>query len=369
MLKKEFLQMFRDPRMRIVIFGVPVIQLIVLSFALTLDVTDIPAAAYDQDRSAESRALMARFSSSGYFEITDHIHSDEEMTDKLDAGDARVVIRIPPGFEKDLIGGSTTRLQIIADGTDSNTASIVFGYVSEIIAGYNQDKLREHIVSRFGPQAVPGEIVIEHRAWYNENLESRYYYVPGLIGVMLILVSIVVASIAIVREKEMGTIEQVMVTPIRKTEFILRKTVPYLIIGYIIMTAMFIVAFLIFGIYIKGSLLILYALTGVYLVGNLGLALLISVSARSQQQALLTAFFILMPAVLLSGFVFPIHNMPLIVQYATYLNPMRWYMEILRGVVIKGVEIQDMARAIFWQSLLAVVFLLIAIKRFKKTLE
>jgi ABC-2 type transport system permease protein len=216
---------------------------------------------------------------------------------------------------------------------------------------------------------VPVEIVIEQRAWYNENLESRYYYVPGLIGVMLLLVSIVVASIAIVREKEMGTIEQVMVTPIRKIEFVLGKTVPYLITGYIVMTFMFIIALIIFGIHIKGSVLLLYLLSGVYLAGNLGIALLISVSAHTQQQALLTAFFILMPAVLLSGFIFPIHNMPVAVQYASYLNPMRWYMDILRGIIMKGVGAHALMKAILWQALLAVSFLIIATYRFRKTLD
>jgi ABC-2 type transport system permease protein len=369
MLVKEFLQMFRDPRMRVVIFGMPVIQLVVLSFALTMDVTDIPTAVYDQDNSVTSRELTAQFGNSGYFDILEYIPSNDRMVEMLDEGHARVVIRIPSDFEEDLMNRTTADLQVIADGTDSNTTSIVFGYVTQIVAQYNREKLRERFVSMFGTQAVPGEITIQQRAWYNENLQSRYYYVPGLIGVMLILVSIVVASIAIVREKEMGTIEQVMVTPIGKTEFILGKTVPYLITGFIIMFVMFVIAFLVFGIRIKGSMLLLTVLTGIYLVGNLGIALLISVTSRTQQQALLTAFFVLMPAILLSGFVFPIHNMPVPVQYATYLNPMRWYMEVLRGVILKGVGIQALSNAILWQTILAVSFLIVAISRFRKTLD
>jgi len=369
MLVKEFLQMFRDPRMRVVIFGMPVIQLVVLSFALTMDVTDIPTAVYDQDNSTASRELTARFGSSGYFEIKEYIRSRGRMAELLDTGDVRVVIGIPSDFEEDLMGRATADLQVIADGTDSNTTSIVFGYVSQIVSQYNLEKLRKRFASRFGQQAAPGGIEIEQRAWYNENLQSRYYYVPGLVGVMLILVSIVVASIAIVREKEMGTIEQVMVTPIGKAEFILGKTVPYLITGYIIMAVMFAIAYLVFGIRIKGSMILLTVLTGVYLVGNLGIALLISVTSRTQQQALLTAFFVLMPAILLSGIIFPIHNMPAAVQYATYLNPMRWYMEVLRGVIIKGVGIQALSKAILWQTILAVSFLLVAISRFRKTLD
>jgi len=369
MLVKEFLQMFRDPRMRAVIFGMPVIQLVVLSFTLTMDVTDIPTAVYDQDNSVASRELAAQFGNSGYFEIEEYIHSRSRMVELLDTGDVRVVIRIPSGFEENLMKRTTARLQVIADGTDSNTTSIVFGYMSQIVSQYNREKLQERFVSLFGPQALPGGIEIEQRAWYNENLESRYYYVPGLVGVMLILVSIVVASIAIVREKEMGTIEQVMVTPIGKTEFILGKTVPYLITGYIIMAVMFAIAYLVFDIRIKGSIILLTVLTGVYLVGNLGIALLISVTSRTQQQALLTAFFVLMPAILLSGIIFPIHNMPAIVQYATYLNPMRWYMEVLRGVILKGVGVHALAKAVLWQAILAVSFLLVAVSRFRKTLD
>lgn len=369
MLIKEFLQMFRDPRMRVVIFGVPVIQLVVLSFALTMDVTDIPTAVYDQDNTVASRELTAQFGDSGYFEIEEYIHSHSRMVELLDNGDVRVVIRIPPDFEENLVSGTTANLQVIADGTDSNTTSIVFSYVSQIVSQYNQEKLQERLALQFGPQAAPGVIEIEQRAWYNENLQSRYYYVPGLVGVMLILVSIVVASIAIVREKEMGTIEQVMVTPIGKAEFILGKTAPYLITGYIIMAVMFVIAYLVFGIRIKGSIVLLIVLTGVYLAGNLGIALLISVTSRTQQQALLTAFLVLMPSILLSGFIFPIHNMPPFVQCATYLNPMRWYMEVLRGVVLKGVGIQALAKAALWQTILAVSFLLIAVSRFRKTID
>jgi len=186
---------------------------------------------------------------------------------------------------------------------------------------------------------------------------------------MLILIGLVLASMAIVREKEIGTIEQMMVTPISKLEFILGKTIPYLITGFIVMTAMFLLAMLVFGISVKGSWSLLYLMTGVYLVGNVGLALLISVSAGTQQQALLTAFFIVMPAVLLSGFMFPIRNMPLPVQYATFLNPMRWYLEILRGVVLKGVGPNALWPSMIGQSVLAVLFMLLASVRFKKTLQ
>ena len=367
MFIKEFLQMFRDPRMRIVIFGVPLIQLVIVAFALTMDVTRIRTAVLDEDRSTASREVLAEFTASRHFEVVFSLEAASQFTPVLDRGGARVIIAIPRGFEADLLSGRTARVQLIADGTDTNTTSIVFGYAAQIIRGYSQAKLIERIVSEYGPARVPGRIELEGRAWFNENLLSKNYYVPMLISVMLIVVSMVVASIAIVREKEIGTIEQVMVTPIRRLEFILGKTVPYLLVGYILMTLMFILAMIIFGIRVKGSWLQLYVLTGVYLSGNLGLALLISVSAKTQQQALLTAFFIMMPVVLLSGFIFPVRNMPIIVQYATFANPMRWYIEILMGIVTKGVGITSLWRAVIGQCVLAGVFIWLASVRFKKT--
>lgn len=369
MLIKEFLQMFRDPRMRVVIFVVPVIQMMILAFALTTDVTEIKTAVLDFDNSPSSREFLKSFTASGYFKIVKAAASQEEMTRFLDHSTVRVVIHIPVEFEEDMVSGRTAKVQILADATDSNTTSIVFGYATRIVSAYAEEKLGRRISALYGPGRKPAPIEIETRAWFNPNLESRFYYVPALIAVMLLVVSMLLTSIAIVREKEIGTIEQMMVTPISKLEFILGKTIPYVITGFIVMTLMFLLAMLVFGITVKGSWLLLYIMTGVYLVGNVGLALLISVSAGTQQQALLTAFFIVMPAVLLSGFMFPIRNMPLPVQYATFLNPMRWYLEILRGAVLKGVGSDALWPSMIGQSALAVLFMLLASMRFKKTLQ
>lgn len=369
MLIKEFLQMFRDPRMRVVIFVVPVVQMLIMAFALTTDVTDIKTAVLDRDNSPSSREFLKSFTASGYFKIVKAASSQEEMTRFLDHGKVRVVIHIPVDFEEDLVSGRTAKVQILADATDSNTTSIVFGYASRIVNTFAEKKLGRRIMALYGPDRMPAPIEIETRAWFNPNLESRFYYVPALIAVMLLVVSMLLTSIAIVREKEIGTIEQMMVTPISKLEFILGKTIPYLITGFIIMTAMFILAMLVFGITVKGSWPLLYLMTGVYLAGNVGLALLISVSAGTQQQALLTAFFIVMPAVLLSGFMFPIRNMPLPVQYATFLNPMRWYLEILRGVVLKGMGPEVLWPSMAGQTALAVLFIVLASSMFRKTLR
>lgn len=368
MLIKEFLQLFRDPRMRMVVFGVPLIQMLLLGFAMTMDVTNIKTAILDFDRSPSSRELISEFTSSGYFEIVEYLETHGDMEDALDNSRARVVIHIPAGYEDDLNSGRTAKLQVLADGTDSNTTAIVFGYAGQIVGNYAMEKIADRLSdSPAGFASAP--IELETRAWFNPNFESKYYYVPSLIAVMLLLVGMMLPSVAIVREKEIGTIEQIMVTPITRFEFILGKTVPYAIIGYIEMTIMFALAMLIFDVRIEGSWLLLYALSGIYIVGNLGLALFISATASTQQQALLTSFLIMMPCILLGGFLFPVRNMPESVQYLTYLDPVRWYLEILRAVVIKGVGVSSILPSIIGQSVLAILFIVLATVSFRKTMS
>ncbi len=368
MLIKEFLQMLRDPRMRVVIFGIPVIQMTIMAFALTTDVTNIRMAVLDMDKTPASRELISAFTASNYFRVTASLISQNEIIPLLDQSDVRAVLQIPAGFSKDILTEQTAGVQLITDGTDSNSTSIVLGYAGFIVSDYN-DKMLHKRLGRKGITTPALQITTESRAWYNANQESKYYYVPSLIATMLYIFSLLLTSIGIVREKEIGTIEQVMVTPIRGIEFILGKTIPYMITGYISMSVMLVVAYLIFGVHVRGSLPLLYGLTGIYLAGNMGIALIISGGASTQQQALLTSFLILMPSVMLSGFMFPISNMPDPVRYATFLNPMRWYLEVLRGIVMKDVGIAALWPAILAQTILSLTFLSIAIGRFKKTLS
>lgn len=368
MLIKEFLQILRDKRMRMVIFGMPVIQMVIMAFALTTDVTHIRTAVLDMDKTPSSRELISNFTAGGYFEIIQMIVSQKDIADLLDHAVVRAVIHISPGFEKALAKGSAAKVQVLTDGTDSNTTAIVQGYAGRIIADYSNRKLIEQMGKK-GMNRMPALVEIQERAWFNANQESKYYFVPSLIAVMLFIFSLLLTSIGIVKEKEIGTIEQVMVTPIRKIEFILGKTIPYMITGFITMTIMLCVAFLVFNIHVKGNLLLLYVLSGLYLFGNMGIALMISASAETQQQAMLTSFLILMPCVMLSGFMFPIKNMPDLVQYATFLNPMRWYLEVLRGIIMKGVGIKVLWPAIAAQAALAVAFITLAWARFSKTLS
>ena len=368
MLIKEFLQMLRDPRMRIVIFGMPVIQMTIMAFALTTDVTDIRLAVLDMDKTPASRQLISAFTSSRYFKTSHSLSSQDEILPLLDRSEVRAVLQIPAGFSGEILAERSAEIQLLTDGTDSNSTAIVLGYAGIIINDFNDMKLKERL-ARKGITTPPVQITTQARVWYNPNQESRFYYVPSLIAVMLFVFSLLLTSIGIVREKEIGTIEQVMVTPIRGTEFILGKTIPYMITGYISMSVMLVVAYFLFGVQVKGSLVLLYGLTGIFLAGNMGIALIVSGSASTQQQALLTTFLILMPCVMLSGFMFPVSNMPDPVRYATVLNPIRWYLEILRGIVMKDAGFSALWYAIAAQSALSVSFLTIAISGFKKTLS
>lgn len=368
MLIKEFHQMLRDPRMRMVVFGFPVIQMMVMAFALNTDVVNIRTAVLDMDKSQESRELLDTFTAGGYFDIVADAGSWPQLQALLDRGDVRALIHVAPGYGEKIRSGETAKVQVITDGTDNNTTAIVNGYAERIVRDYARTVLSR----RSDAAGVPLPriaVTTVSRAWFNTNQESRYYFVPALIAVMLFIFSLMLTSIGIVKEKEIGTIEQVMVTPIRKIEFILGKTLPYIITSYFTMTVMLIVARVIFGVTVKGNLPLLYLLTGIYLCGNMGIALVISASAATQQQALLTSFLCIMPGVMLSGFMFPIKNMPDAIQALTHINPIRWYLEILRGIVMKGIGVETLWPQVLWQTALAAGFILLATKLFQKTLS
>ncbi|MBN2646015.1 MAG: ABC transporter permease [Desulfuromonadaceae bacterium] len=356
MLIKELRQMLRDPKMRIIVFGFPLIQLLVFSFALTLDVRNIDLVLLDYDRSSLTRAVSAAFEASGYFHIEAQVETSAALRDRLDRGLVRGALVFPVGLEADVLAGRGGTVQLLADGTMSNDAGILFSYATSI-------------VQRFNLTLSPDRPVVElvPRSLFNVNLDSRNFYVPGLIVLMIQVTSTLLTSIAIVREKEIGTIEQVLVTPIGRFEFILGKTLPFFITGYLVASLMFVLARLVFGITIRGSLPLLALVVGLNILAYLGLALLISTVSQTQQQALLTAFFIMMPCTLLSGFLFPVANMPLPVQYLTYLNPMRWGFEAITAVVIKGAGLVELQRQIGWELVHAIGFVGVAVVKFRKT--
>lgn len=368
MLIKEFIQVFRDPRMRFVIFVIPVFQTIVFGYAVNTDVRHVGTAVFDLDNSAESRDLTARFVKSGYFDIVEYVYRDSRARELIDRGRVKVVLKMDRGFADALRAGRSAPLQMILDGTDSNTAGIVLGYAGRIAARYNELIRLEQTARTSGPAPKTGGVELESRAWFNENLESRNFYVPAVIANIVFIITILLSGMAVVREKEMGTIEQIIVTPIRRSEFILGKTVPFILIGFIDVAIITVVAAFWFHVPLRGSIPLLFVATGLFLMSSLGFGLLISTISRTQQQAMMSAFFFIFPAILLSGFAFPIENMPVAVQWLTFIDPLRYFLVIIRGVFLKGVGVK-----ILWPQFLALfvlggIILWSAVNRFRKTL-
>lgn len=362
MLKKELKQMLRDQKMRMVVFVFPLIQLLIFSFALTMDVKNIDLAVLDYDHTQTTREITDRFTASGYFMIKERPRNTAELKQMLDSGRVRGAVIFAKGTEKNVQSGKKAEVQVIGDATMTNDAGIIMGYASNLINMYNVDKNKYLTGS-----STPADF--EYRNLFNPNLSSRQYYIPGLVALMVMVTSMLLTSIAIVREKEIGTIEQIMVTPIGRFEFILGKTLPFSITGSLNAAMMFTLAYFIFGITVRGSILLLAFIVLVNISIYLGLALLVSASARTQQQALLTSFFLMMPCALLSGYMFPVNNMPDAVQYLTYLDPMRWGLEGIIGVVVKGAGVWELKKQLFWLCLHSVFFITFASLKFKKTLE
>lgn len=371
MIIKEFIQVVRDRRMKAVIFVTPLLQLLLFGYAVTTDVNNISTAFYDLDKSFESRELANRLEASGYFAIRYSPASSAELRELLDRGKALCAIQINRGFSRDLKKGIPAAVQVIVDGTDSNTATVALDYANRIIMKYaKENSPQSPLWQRGGAEGggVRSGIDLRTRAWYNPDLRSRNYNVPGVIAVIIMLTCLLLTSMAVVREREIGTMEQLMVTPLSPAELMLGKTIPFAAIGFFDMLLVTAVGVLWFGIPIKGSLPLLTASTAVYLLSVLGIGLFISTISKTQQQALMATFLFYLPAVLLSGFIFPIENMPAIIQYGTYINPLRYFLVIIRGIFLKG-----SGAGILWQQIvslfiLGIIVITLSSLRFKKRL-
>ena len=369
MLRKEFIQVFRDPRMRLVIFGVPIIQCLVFGYAVTMDVRNVRLVIMDLDHTPASRAVISRLTGSEYFEAVRWTADENAARRAIDRADAAAILRIDAGFSNRLDGGQTAPVQLLVDGSDSNTARLVLNYAQSILAGYSRQLLIERVEQRTGRAPRIEMIDLQARAWFNENLESRNFFVPGIMAVLVMLVTLMLTGMAIVREKEVGTIEQIMVTPIKPVEFILGKCAPFVVIGFVDVLLVTAVGVLWFGIPIRGSFLLLVAGMGLFLLSTLGIGLFISTVCSTQQQAMMTTFFFFFPAMLLSGFIYPIANMPAVIRWITIVNPLRHVLVIIRGIFLKGVGAD-----VLWPQMLAllvigVAVLSFAVSRFHKTLS
>lgn len=369
MLVKEIIQALRDPRMRFILFVIPAVQTVVFGYAVNTDVRNVKTAIYDQDNTRQSRDLVARFQRSGYFLMTERIGSEARVRELMDRGGVKVILRMNRGFGASLEAGRTAPLQMILDGTDSNTAGIVLNYASRIAAEFNEELQARQLALHIGNAPATAGVQLQSRAWFNENLESSNYYVPAVIANIVLVITMLLSSMAVVREKEIGTMEQMIVTPISKSEFILGKTIPFVLIGFIDVAVITAVSVFWFDVPIRGSLLLLFGSTALFLMSALGFGLFISTVSTTQQQAMMSSFFFIFPAMLLSGFAFPIENMPPIVQYFTYLNPLRYYTVIIRGIFLKGVGAQVLWPQMAGLLILGGIILAFAVKRFRKTLS
>ncbi len=377
-VRKEFRQALREPRMRAVLFGPPLIQLIIFGFAVNLDVEDSKIAWMDRDRTPASRELYEAFEGSPNFRVAAVPASAAEARELMDQGTVQAVVEVLPGFGRDIRRGTTTAVQIVVDGTNSNTASVVASYASRIVSSYANrvlaDQRQARLVGRTGAAGGPvnldaPRLVVKSRVWFNEDLLSRNYFVPGVVVNIIALITLMLTAMAIVREKEIGTMEQLMVTPIRPLELIAGKTLPFAVVGMIDVVLITSVALLVFSVPFRGSFLLLLGCAGLFLMTTLGVGLFISTISRTQQQAMMSSFFFFMPALMLSGFAFPIRNMPEPVQYLTYLNPVRYFMEIVRGVFLKGVGAEALWPQMAALFLIGATVLGLSVLRFHKRLD
>jgi len=335
--------------MRTVIFITPLVQIVLFGYAANKDINYVPTAVYDRDNTSESRELLRRFTYSKYFIPEHYIYSDVEQNRVLDKGLASVVIRIDRGFGRDLNAGKDAAIQFAFDGTDSNTAMVIMGYANDIVSKYELDVMKKKAQEAGFQEEMPS-VDLRDRAWFNGNLISRNYYLPGVIATIVTMMSLLLTAMAIVKEKEIGTMEQLIVSPIRPIELIVGKLLPFGAIALVQITLITALGVVWFGVPLRGNILFLLFATCIYLFTTLGIGLFISTISSTQQEAMMSVFLFYLPTVLLSGFTYPIANMPQVIQWFTFLNPLRYFMVVTRSVFLKGVGIE-----VLWIQLLPLV--------------
>lgn len=365
---KELIQFRRDRRMMMLSFIAPVLQLIILGYAATTDVKDIPMVVYDQDRSAASREFINQFVNSGYFIIEHEVYALADIDPLIENGKVWMALVIPPNFASHLVARTPSSVQIIADGSDANSAGISLSYASQITAKYSQT-----IVARTferTPQALrPAMVNTDTRVWYNPELKSRNFMVPGVLAMVLMIITMTLTSLGVVKEKEIGTLEQLLVTPIKPYQLIIGKLLPFAVIGVVDIVLVILVSRWWFAVPLRGSVPLLFGLSGLFLLTTLGLGLFISTISKTQQQAMMTAqFLFFMPFIFLSGFTFPIENMPQSIQYLTFGIPLRYYIVIIRGLFLKGVGIAELWPQVVALWVFGTLILTLAVWQFKSKL-
>jgi ABC-2 type transport system permease protein len=356
--------------MFLLVLVAPVVQLILLGYAANLDVDIVHTALLDKDKSETSREFIQKFEASGYFTIDYYVDNYDELQEKIDGGNVIFGLVIPNEFENNIMRQQTAKVQAIFDASDGNTASIAAGYVQGITANFGRQVVTEFLNKSGRKIHAAGTVTSEIRVWYNPELKTRVFMVPAIVGMLLMIITLILTSLAIVKEKEIGTMEQLIVTPIKPYQLLMGKLIPFAILGFLSVVIIINAMSVIFDITVRGSITFLFFATFIYILSTLGLGLFVSTISKTQQQAMMLAIFVIMlPMVYLSGFAFPIENMPQAIQYITYLIPLRYFMTIIRGVILKGIGFADLWQELLILLIIGVSILLLSAKRFKKRLE
>ena len=359
LIVKEFQALLKDPKSRFVIIGPPLVQLLVFGYAATFDVTDVPFAVYNESSGQASRDLLARFAGSSNFRQVNTLRNEDEIAPLIDSRSALLVLHVGPQFDRNLLSGGQPTVQIIFDGRDSNTALITLGYAQSIVGAFSADWARKQGQGSAATQ-------LEIRSWFNPNLQSRWFIVPGIVGLLTLVVTMLVTALSVAREREQGTFDQLLVTPYRPWEILIGKAVPGFIIGLLEATLIILAAVFWFQVPLLGNLLTLYSGIVLFLLSAIGVGLMISSLSVTQQQGLLGAFLFLVPAIILSGFATPIANMPLVIQKLTLINPMRYFMIILRSVFLQETPFQMLFSQMWPLALIGSVTLTLAAWLFRR---
>jgi len=366
-VKKEFAQFRKDKRMLMMSLVSPILQLLLLGYAANIDIKNIPIVICDQDKTKISREYTQTLTNSNYFTIIGYAEKSSEVDSYIDNGKASIGIIIPQNFNRDLVSGKTVQIQSIIDGSDSNTATIGLNYVSMITNQYSQKFVTKKMEKLKNFNINPKKINPEIRIWYNPELKSKNFMIPGVLGLLLMVMTLILTSLAIVKEKENGTLEQLIVSPIKPFELILGKLIPFTIIGIIDIILVLLVAGLWFQVPIRGNIFLLFGFSIIFLISTLGMGLFVSTIASNQQQAMMASvFFLMMPMLFLSGFIFPVENMPQIVQYITYLMPLKYFFIIIRGLFLKGVGFAELWDEALIMLIIGIAIFAISVSRFKK---
>ena len=369
LIRKEFIQIVRDPRTLYIVLAIPVFQLFLLGYTATTDVRNVALAVFDQSRGPASRDLLDAYRAADYFRLAYDVESEQELRTLIDDGMARAGLIIPPDFESKVLAGETAEVAFVLDGSDPNVASTSLAAAQLIGQAHSTQLTVERLAAQGMSTATRQAIDVRARVWYNPDLVSAYFMIPALIGMILQLLTSLLTASAIVRERERGTIEQLIVTPIRSHELILAKIIPYALIGFFDTIEILVIGTWWFHVPIRGSLGLLLLLSALFLAGSLGVGLFVSTVAKTQQEAIMLVYFTMLPTIFLSGFLFPLAAMPRVLQWVSYAIPLRYFLIIIRSILLKGVGASALTGEIIAMAIFATVVLTAAVLRFRKRLD